>query len=1389
MNGGTFMKWKSLKQGISLSIILGMLLSLWSPAATGAFVSSEKGEGHKIESIASLQKETANPFALMYDSDQRLAESLEEQWDILMKTHIKEIQMEGDQSAQMREESADDFFSSVRKPDQSSLSKRQAEDILQQRVISLARSGRLKDIQDLGLPKETAKQIKRMVEGSGESRFIVKYRHSARQNLGAETLRSHSAEKQVLGEGLELLALPENVNPATFAEELLAAGMESEIEYIQPDFALSIDSLHLNAAEEQVGDDAVVTPPVPAEENEPLPEEGETPSEEALPGEQSEEPQDESEKPALEEETSHSPTPVTVALIDTGVDTSHPALAGYLGEGWNFTENTAEIYNPEQPIRSAHGTHVAGTIAQVAEEYGADVTILPLMVFDGGLANTSDIISAITYAEEIGADIINCSFGSTSENPALYDAIASSNALFITAVGNSRRNLNEAPTYPACYDLPNLISVASVNADGGFSYFSNYSSDLVDITAPGREVTSTLPDGKYGLMTGTSMSAAQVSGGAAAVASLTRHERDIPLRAEALREMVLTSADELNNLGDKAVDGRRLNVANALNGDEGEYLNLNPADDFDVHGYHPTQSELYELYTSSGKVIQVAAGERHSLALKENGTVWAWGDNVYGQLGNETVAWSNSPVQVVGLTNVVAIAAGDSHNLALKQDNTVWAWGRNDYGQLGDGSESNRYAPVQVKGLYALAIAAGDVHSLALNTDLVAYAWGDNSYGQLGDGTDYPYRTLPEFVQVFYYANSIAAGGSHSVMLELGARRIFSWGSNYSGQLDGRHGEPRNTPMRATAFSNVKSIAAGGDNTLAIAEDGTLWGWGNRWRNGPIQAFSSMKAVSMAVNDCRGLVITAIGTVWAWDDYNMTTQPSFMPVEGLSNVTSVAAGGHHSLVVSDGDVWGWGSNNSGQLGVNNCDYSKTPVLAGLDPKQYSSIPTMLAGWTFTDLSQFDENRSAQATNGIFLDSTFGVEGTGELHLGTGNNTGQLYCDNWSNASDTNPKYWYINTTTKGCKDVEVTFSVHGSNTGPANFVVEVDYGAGWHRVDYYKVTNNTQRINMKLLTEANNVENLKLRFRVTSTNAINGGVIQSAGTSRIYDIAIMGVTENHLAEWVFTSKDQFDAESSAQATNGIFADSTFGVVGTGNVNMGTGSAAGQIYCNGWNNISSENEKYWYINTSSKGFMNLNITFGAHGSNTGPRNFVLEVDYGGGWEIVEQYALSSSSKMYSINLPSKANDKTNLNIRFRVIDQVSITGNVVQPEGTSRMYNIVVTGSLLKTGDAYAMLDIIRGKTYVASIIAENIVSFDGTTYIITYDASALQLLDFAAQLGTGSTVAGPIDDTSLTIISHSGGKIIFQFSNEVPEGYVWSGVISILRFKALKTTSTILNIA
>src|SRR5580658_8548131 len=139
----------------------------------------------------------------------------------------------------------------------------------------------------------------------------------------------------------------------------------------------------------------------------------------------------------------------------------------------------------------------------------------------------------------------------------------------------------------------------------------------------------------------------------------------------------------------------------------------------------------------------VEAGSAHSIALKFDGTVWTWGSNAYGQLGNGTNTDSSTPVQVKGLGNVVAIAAGFYHNVAVKSDGTVWAWGDNADGQLGNGTTVNSNVPVQMitavgppKVFVANAIgaAAGLNHSLILTTGGIL-AVGDNSFGQLGTGT------------------------------------------------------------------------------------------------------------------------------------------------------------------------------------------------------------------------------------------------------------------------------------------------------------------------------------------------------------------------------------------------------------------------------------------------------------------------------------------------------------------------------------------------------------------------------------------------------------------------------------------------------------------------------
>jgi len=133
---------------------------------------------------------------------------------------------------------------------------------------------------------------------------------------------------------------------------------------------------------------------------------------------------------------------------------------------------------------------------------------------------------------------------------------------------------------------------------------------------------------------------------------------------------------------------------------------------------------------------EILMGENYTILLKSDGTVWAWGNNDYGQLGDGTTTNSSIPVQVNGLSDVQSISVGNYHSLALKSDGTVWAWGNNEYGQLGDGTTTNRSEPVQVSTLSGVQfIFAIKYHSFAMKKDGTMWAWGNNENGQLGDGS------------------------------------------------------------------------------------------------------------------------------------------------------------------------------------------------------------------------------------------------------------------------------------------------------------------------------------------------------------------------------------------------------------------------------------------------------------------------------------------------------------------------------------------------------------------------------------------------------------------------------------------------------------------------------
>lgn len=309
-------------------------------------------------------------------------------------------------------------------------------------------------------------------------------------------------------------------------------------------------------------------------------------------------------------------------------------------------------------------------------------------------------------------------------------------------------------------------------------------------------------------------------------------------------------------------------------------------------------------------VRQIAAGYGHVLALKGDGTVWAWGYNKYGQLGDGTYNDSLEPVQVEGLRGITAIAAGKDVSLALKNDGTVWAWGSNSYGQVGEGSLNypGTTVPIPVNGLNNIkAISAGSSHCLASQADGTVWAWGDNRHGVLGDGTNES-RFTPARSKI-YNVKAFDAGDTHALAVREDGN-VWSWGYNYRGQLGmggtslsdlgrlsfGPEADSFN-PDIVRGISGVKSVAAGGSHSVALADDGTVWTWG------------SNSDGQLGTGKAGGSDVT-----------------SPMQVSGLDGVTDIDAGLYHTLALkSDGSVWAWGSNAEGQAG-NRSASTASPAL-------------------------------------------------------------------------------------------------------------------------------------------------------------------------------------------------------------------------------------------------------------------------------------------------------------------------------------------------------------------------------------------------------------------------------------------------------------------------------
>jgi alpha-tubulin suppressor-like RCC1 family protein len=335
--------------------------------------------------------------------------------------------------------------------------------------------------------------------------------------------------------------------------------------------------------------------------------------------------------------------------------------------------------------------------------------------------------------------------------------------------------------------------------------------------------------------------------------------------------------------------------------------------------------------------VAVAGGALHSLAIKSDGTLWAWGYNLQGQLGVGDGASRNTPVQVGTATDWMTVASGSQHSLAIKSDGTLWAWGFSSYGQLGDGSTTNRYAPVQVGAASNwTAVDGGLEHSLAINNAGTLWAWGRNIKGQLGDGSNSD-RSSPVQVGTAATWTALAAGIAHSLATQSNGT-LWAWGSNEHGQLGDGSNTDRNAPVQVGSATSWTALAAGEYHSVGSQGSGTLWTWGNNGQgqlgdgtfssqSNPVQMGSNTAWVVVAAGAEHSLGIQSDGTLWAW---GTTTGLRPIPIGGVASWAAVAAGYSHSLgIQSDGTLWAWGDNAQGQLGDGSSTYRIAPVQAGV----------------------------------------------------------------------------------------------------------------------------------------------------------------------------------------------------------------------------------------------------------------------------------------------------------------------------------------------------------------------------------------------------------------------------------------------------------------------------
>ncbi len=366
-------------------------------------------------------------------------------------------------------------------------------------------------------------------------------------------------------------------------------------------------------------------------------------------------------------------------------------------------------------------------------------------------------------------------------------------------------------------------------------------------------------------------------------------------------------------------------------------------------------------------IIKVATGNSNSMALSRYGRVFTWGSNNYGQLENSSAYRELSPIEITDNFNliddlIIDIASGYENNMALSGAGSVFTWGNNQYGQLGNGTLITSSYPIDITNNFNLSndkiieISSGGFYSMALSEEGHIFTWGSNNYGQLGDGTHRDFSSPIDITAKFDLKNDkiveISAGKIHSMAVsEQG--RVFTWGNNEYGELGNDATKESNLPIDITANFNLKndkiaSISAGYSHSMALSEQGRIYVWGNnddgQFGDGSTKGSYTPIDITLSINikndnvkeviasRSNSMIITSSGVLYVVGTNQLgqcginasliITNPQRVKIQ--EEIIMSRGVSHNMALTKSGEVYTWGDNRYGQLGDGTQTNSTIP---------------------------------------------------------------------------------------------------------------------------------------------------------------------------------------------------------------------------------------------------------------------------------------------------------------------------------------------------------------------------------------------------------------------------------------------------------------------------------